>query len=179
MTLTSSILLTALLVGSAQQSSAPPGLQPRPSTEQDDHPTVVLRNNAKSVLPENGTGYYRFEETGVGRGAELGEGVQLTEQFGDVTGYLTLKASPDGGKPTLQSYFFNHIEGGGGDFSFTTKAVHGLWYSFEGKIERGPSDTPALEGYYQLTGTLITHNDTKGTTQQRKISLKRVGQRVS
>lgn len=159
-------------LGVTAQQSAPPGLQQRPNNPTDDHPAVVVRNHAKSVLPEDASGLYRFESSDTGKGTNFGEGIQINEQFGDVTGYLTTKASPDGGKATLQSYFFNHIEGGGGEFSFTTKAIHGIWYSFEGKLERGPAASRSEDGYYLLDGPLITHDDLRHTTQQRTISLK-------
>ena len=162
------VLFAALSSGAAQQPASP-SLQARPANPSEERPTVVVRNHATSVLPDDGSGLYRFEDSGAGKGSNFGEGVELDEQFGDVTGYLTVKAQ--GGKVPLQAYFLNHIEGGGGDLSFTTKAVHGLSYSFEGKLVRGQGLTRAQDGFYVMQGELITH-DESGQTQRRTISLK-------
>ncbi len=164
------LLLAALLAGSPQQG--PPLLQPRTGSPADEHPTVVLRNHATRVLPEDASGLYRFGN----QEAIIAEGVQIDEQFGDVTGYLTIKSSSDKGKSPIVAYFFSRVEGGDGDFSFTTKAVHGLSYSFEGKIVRGPGASRAQDGFYLMTGELLAHDDTRQTSQRRTISLKLAAQ---
>jgi hypothetical protein len=170
------LLLIAALSSVAQEASPPsPGLQPRSNNPSEDRPVVVLKNNAKRVLPDDASGLYLFEEPGVGKGTNFGEGIQLNEQFGDVTGYLTAKAAAEHNK--IASYFLNRIEGGGGELSFTTKAVHGVWYSFDGKVVRGGGATPSDSGYYMLDGALITHDDLKHTTQQRAVNLNRTGMR--
>jgi hypothetical protein len=165
MTLSASSLLALAML---QQ----PGLQPRSSNSPDDHPVVVVRNQAKSVMPEDASGLYRFDNSDTRKGSNFGEGIEIDEQFDEVTGYLTIKASPDGGKPSMQSYFLARVEGGGGELKFTTKPVHGIWYSFAGTLVRGPGATRANDGYYLLSGTLTMHDDTRQTTQQRTISLK-------
>ena len=172
MALTQTLALMIALTGqgTVQQTAPPPGLQQRPASPSEERPRVVVRNHAKSVLPEDASGLYRFGDPDAGRGTNFREGVQINEQFGDVTGYLTIKSGS--GKPAFASYFFSRIEGGDGELSFTTKAVHGIWYSFEGKILRGPAATPADNGYYLLTGSLSTHDDTRQTTQQRTVTLK-------
>jgi hypothetical protein len=171
-TISGVVFLTASLTVSAQQM--PPGLQSRRANPTEERPTVVLRNNARSVLPEDASGLYRFDDSDTRKISNLGEGVQIDEQFGDVTGYLTIKGPQEHAKPALQSYFFSKIEGGGGDFNFTTKAIHGAWYSFEGKIVRGPGLSRADDAFYVLDGTLIAHDDTRQTSQRRTITLKLV-----
>ena len=160
-------VLIALSAAVAQQPASP-SLQPRSKSPADERPVVVLLNHAASVLPEDASGLYRFGD----KEGTLGEGIQIDEQFGDVTGYLTTRTSEGGGKGTLVGYFFTRIEGGGGELNFTTKAVHGVWYSFEGKVVRGPGMSRAQDGFYLLDGTLIAHDDTRQTTQRQTISLK-------
>ena len=160
-------LLLALL-GASPQQSASPSLQPRSKSPADERPVVVLLNHAVSVLPEDASGLYRFGD----KEGMLGEGIQIDEQFGDVTGYLTTKASEGEGKGTLVGYFLSRVEGGGGELNFTTKAVHGVWYSFEGKVVRGRGLSRAQDGFYLLEGALVAHDDTRQTTQRQPISLK-------
>src|SRR5271170_1908486 len=164
-------VLIALSAAVAQQPASP-SLQPRSKSPADERPVVVLLNHAASVLPDDASGLYRFGD----KEGMLAEGVQIDEQFGDVTGYLTTKASSDGGKGTLVGYFFSRVEGGGGDLNFTTKAVHGVWYSFEGKVVRGQGLSRAQDGFYLLEGVLIDHDDAGQTTQRQTISLKLTAQ---
>jgi hypothetical protein len=164
--------MISLSIGGAQQAE-PPKLQSRSASQPDDRAAIVLRNHAKSVLPQEASGLYRFGDTA----ATIGEGIEIDEQFGDISGYLTIKAKPDHGKPSLQSYFFNRVEGGGGDLAFITKPVHGAWYSFEGKILRGSGLSRAEDGFFLMQGDLIAHDDGSKTTQRRTISLKQTGLR--
>jgi len=166
------LALLVALSGGAPQQSASPSLQPRSTSPADERPVVVVLNHAASVLPDDASGLYRFGD----KEGMLGEGIEIDEQFGDVTGYLTTKASSEGGKGGLVGYFLSRIAGGGGELNFTTKAVHGVWYSFEGKVVRGPGLNRAQDGFYLLDGTLITHDDTQQSTQRRTISLKLTAQ---
>jgi len=165
------LVFLAALSGAAPQQPASPSLQPRPKSAPDERPVVVLLNDAASILPEDASGLYRFGD----KVSMLGEGIQIDEQFGDVTGYLTTKSAAEGGK-TLVGYFFSRVEGGGGELNFTTKAVHGVWYSFEGKVVRGPGLSRAQDGFYLLEGVLIDHDDAGQTTQRQTISLKLTAQ---
>ena len=73
--------------GAAQSD---PGLQHRPAGDPDSqHVTVVHEAGSKTVLPEDAYGLYRFSD----HPSAFGEGLQIIEQFGDVSGYLTV---PDG-----------------------------------------------------------------------------------
>jgi hypothetical protein len=168
MTLAPAIVLLAAVAGGFSQQAASPSLQSRPTAPPDERPVVVLQNHAKSLMPEDASGFYPFGD----RGGTLGEGIEIDQQFGDVTGYLIAKATAVAEKGTLVGYFFSRIEGGEGDLSFTTKPVHGIWYSFTGKLIQGPGISRAQEGLYLLDGTLIAHDDALKTTQRQTINLK-------
>jgi len=160
--------LTAFL---AFQAGAP-GLQQRPKGDPADQTVKVVREGGQTVLPEDAYGLYRFPNKDSGKASNFGEGVQINEQFGEINGYVTVP----GPKDKLSSYFLSEVKGGNGHFSFETRQVHGIWYSFDGHVERGSGATAADDGYYQMTGTLTTHDETAKTTQDRAVTLKLTGQ---
>ena len=163
------VLLSALLL----LQTGSPGLQRRPAGDPVDQTVKVVREGGKTVLPEDAYGLYRFPSKE--KRGNFGEGVQIEEQFGEVTGYLTI-ASERGGKDKLSSYFLGEVKGGNGHFSFSTREVHGLWYSFEGHVTRGSGASPSDDGLYVMEGTLTAHDDTAKTTRARNVSLKLTGQ---
>ena len=81
-------------------------------------------------------------------------------------------ASKSNGK--LLTYFLSEVEGGNaeGHFRFTTRQVHGIWYTFDGKVFRGAASNATQDGYYMMDGTLATHDDVQKITQNKTISLK-------
>jgi hypothetical protein len=163
------IFMTALLA----LQTASPGLQKRPAGDPADQTVKVTHEAGTTVLPEDAYGLYLFPSKD--KRGTFGEGVQIDEQFGEVTGYLTI-ADDGSGKNKLSSYFLGEVKGGNGHFSFSTREVHGLWYSFEGHVTRGSAATPADDGRYVMEGTLTAHDDAAKTTQVRNISLKLIGQ---
>jgi hypothetical protein len=160
--------LTALL---ALQAGSP-GLQQRPKGEPADQLVKVVREGGQSVLPEDAYGLYRFPDKDSGKSSNFGAGLQINEQFGEISGYITVP----GGKNTMASYFLSEVKGGNGHFSFATRQVHGLWYSFEGHVEHGAGATAGDDGYYQMIGILTAHDETAKTTQDRAVTLKLTGQ---
>jgi hypothetical protein len=171
-TFASILALWVTLAGGGPQSgqSADPGLQHRPAgAPQDQTVKVKLEEGASSVLPQDAFGLYRYAD----RQGEFGEGLQLNQQFGEVSGYFSVSAGAHShGK--LTTYFLSEVSGGGaeGHFTFTTRQIHGVWYSFDGKVFRGSGANPTEDGYYLMNGTLTTHDDQQNTTQNAKINLK-------
>lgn len=166
-------LMIALLSGSGQQSGNP-GLQHRPAGAPADQTVKVVLEGGKTVLPDDAFGLYRYAD----REGEFGEGLQINLQFGEVSGYFSVSAgSKSHGK--LLTYFLSTVEGGdpsgNGHFSFTTRQVHGIWYTFDGKVFRGTAANAAADGYYLMDGTLTMHDDAQKTTQDKRISLKLTG----
>lgn len=170
--LPAAILLAAFLNGSAPQQASPPGLQQRsPATSEEQ--VKVIREGGKAVLPDDASGLYRFDTSKSGRTGNFGEGVQIDQQFDEITGYLTL--APDNGHGNFNTYFLNEVRGGSGHLAFTTHAVHGIWYSFDGHLVRGLGQSRAEDGYWVMDGVLTLH-DAGQTTHDRTISLKLTAQ---
>jgi hypothetical protein len=163
--LTSFLLMAALLASAVGQNTSP-GLQQRPAGDPDGQHVTVIREGGKTVLPDDAYGLYRFSD----HENAFGEGLQINEQFGEVSGYLTI---PDGkgSHARFSSYFLTRVTGGNGHFAFVTRLVHGVSYSFDGHVQRGPGMSPAQDAFYVLDGTLNTLDQAGNTTQSRKITL--------
>lgn len=164
------VVLLLAMTALGQQSGVP-NLEHRPAGAPADQSVKVVLEGGKTVLPDDAFGLYRF----AGREGEFGEGLQINQQFGEVSGYFSV---PPEGKShgKLATYFLSEVKGGNGQFGFTTRQVHGTWYSFEGKVSRGPGMNATQDGYYVLDGTLITHDDLQKTTQNKPASLKLTAQ---
>jgi hypothetical protein len=171
MTFAPTIALIFVVLGGGPQQTENPGLQRRPSGAPADQTVKVTLEGGKTVLPDDAFGLYRYAD----RPGEFGEGLQINQQFGEVSGYFSVSAGSNShGK--LLTYFLSEVEGGDpsgkGHFSFTTRQVHGIWYTFDGKAFRGTGANAAADGYYMMDGTLTTHDDVQKTTQNKTISLK-------
>ncbi|HEV2963626.1 MAG TPA: hypothetical protein VG649_17505, partial [Candidatus Angelobacter sp.] len=60
-----------------------------------------------------------------------------------------------------------------------TKAVHGVWFEFKGRFDRGAAKTKKEDGYYLLRGTLkeFTSGADKNTTSRsRQVEFKLLAQ---
>jgi hypothetical protein len=171
MTFVPTLALTIALLGGGAQQSENPGLQHRPAGAPADQSVKVTLEGGKTVLPDDAFGLYRYAD----REGEFGEGLQINQQFGEVSGYYSVSGgSKSHGK--LLTYFLSEVEGGdpsgNGHFTFTTRQVHGIWYTFDGKVFRGKAANATEDGYYLMDGTLATHDDVQKTTQNKTISLK-------
>jgi hypothetical protein len=159
------------LLGAGGQQPGNPALQHRPAGAPSDQTVKLVLDGGKTVLPDDAFGLYRYAD----REGEFGEGLQINQQFGEVSGYLSVSAgSKSHGK--LLTYFLSEVEGGDpsgkGHFSFTTRQVHGIWYTFDGKVFRGKAAIATEDGYYLMDGTLTLHDDVQKTTQNTAIGLK-------
>ena len=98
-----------------------------------------------------------------------GEFVQITvEDAGHVTGFVSRYGDSESDEGAFLDHFFKQGKLDGHDLTFTTETVHGTWFEFKGKVDRGPAKTHAQEGYYVLKGTL-TEN---ATDAAKKVSAK-------
>ena len=105
-----------------------------------------------------------------------GEFVQISvEDAGTVTGFVSRYGDSESDHGVFLDHFFKQAKLDGHDLSFTTETVHGAWFEFRGKIDRGPAKTRAQEGYFIVTGTL-TENSTdaakKVSAKTREVQLK-------
>lgn len=156
------LLLSSL--SSRTQSVSVPALHHRGDPSTTDHPVVVKQGKSNSLIPEDASGAYML--------GHPGEVVEITMQFGDLSGYISRQGDGESDTGTPLTFFFDKTSFGGQNLSFTTRQIHGIWYSFQGTIVRGPGKTRDQDGYYLLTGELIEHDAVQKTEARRSVSLK-------
>ncbi len=151
------LLLTAVSpAGSfahAQEAAAanvpPPQLHKR-SEQKDDNARSYTNPQVPSNLPAEASGEYQL--------GKPGDVIEIILDNNGLTGYISMIGKSDHDKEVPLTYFFDQTELDARSLSFTTKPVHGQWYSFEGTVVRGPAPTREKEGYYLLKGKLTLHN---------------------
>lgn len=125
------ILLSVVSVAQQQPSNPPTSGQPAAASADDI------------------SGMYSF--------LKEGEFVQITVQDNVVTGFVSRYGDTASDKDAFLDQFFDKAALKDNHLTFTTKKIHGVWFDFDGTVERGPGKTPHDEGYRVLRGTL-THN---------------------
>ncbi len=105
-----------------------------------------------------------------------GEFVQVTVEDGNVvSGFVSRYGDSDSDKGTFLDQFFSKASLEGNHLTFTTKPIHGVWFEFDGMVQRGPGKTPHEEGYRVLKGTLTqTSEDSskKTSSKSRQVEFK-------
>jgi len=105
-----------------------------------------------------------------------GEFVQVTvEEQGRVTGFISRYGETDGDRGAFLDHFFKEGKIDGAKLTFTTVAVHAIWYEFRGAVERGDGKKSGDEAYYVLRGNLteyMTDAEKKTTSRAREVALK-------
>ena len=104
-----------------------------------------------------------------------GEFVQITIEDKNVTGFISRYGDSDSDKNTFLSQFFKSGSFDVKRLSFTTEPVHGVWFTFEGTVDRGPAKKADDEGYYVVRGKLTrfsTGADNNSTSQVRQVEFK-------
>lgn len=104
-----------------------------------------------------------------------GEFVQITVQDSVVTGFVSRYGETESDKDAFLDQFFDKAALKDSHLTFTTKKIHGVWFDFDGTVERGQGKTPHDEGYRIIRGTL-THNSEdaagKPIAKSRQIEMK-------
>jgi hypothetical protein len=106
-----------------------------------------------------------------------GEFLQVTiEEQSKVSGFISRFGDSETDKNEFLDQFFESGKLDSGHLTFTTKNVHGTWFTFDGTVERGVGKKPEEEGYYVIRGTLNRFRsdaDKKNTTQDsRRVEFK-------
>jgi len=162
------VVVTALLLfaswNSRAQTATDPALHRRGDRSTTDHPVVVKQGKTNALIPEEASGEYML-----GRPGEL---VEITMQFGELSGYISRQGDGESDSGTPLTFFFDQTSMRGQELKFATRQIHSIWYSFQGTIVRGPGKSRSEEGYYLLTGELIEHNTAEKTESRRSVSLK-------
>ena len=105
-----------------------------------------------------------------------GEFIQITiEDKGAVSGFISRYGDSPSDKGTFLDQFIKTGKFEGGKLTFTTENVHGVWFAFEGAIERGPGKSPDQEAYFVVRGKLtrsVLGPDKKATSDEHQVEFK-------
>ncbi len=127
--------------------------------------------NAASSPAEDISGMYNFLKTG--------EFVQITVETSGVSGYISRQGDLESDHGIFLDQFFTGASIEGHNVAFVTKQVHGVWFEFKGRFDRGKAKDKSEDGYYVLRGTLteFTVDSSKQTTSRsRNVEFSLLGQ---
>ena len=160
--------LTLVTIAAACHALAQDGLSTRGQSQagQADTAHAVAPHAAEDI-----SGMYSF--------LKEGEFLQISLEKTAVTGYISRMGDSDSDSGVFLDQFFAKADIQGHEVSFTTKPLHGIWFDFKGKFDRGPAKTKSDDGYYILRGTLkelTTAADKTVTTRSREVVFKLLAQ---
>ena len=138
---------------------------------QDKATAPPTRNAAPNSPAEDISGMYSF--------LKEGEFVQLNVEKTAFSGYISRLGDSDSDRGVFLDQFFENASIQGHDVSFTTRPVHGVWFEFKGRYERGAAKTKVEDGYYVLRGTLKEYSKEAGkntVSRSREVEFKLLGQ---
>jgi hypothetical protein len=160
------IFLAFLLAGGSATASRT-GTLPQPPSNQKNTAQSPDRATADDI-----SGMYTF--------LDEGEFVQINREEDGVTGYISRMGDRESDRGSFLDQFFSKAAIQGHEVSFTTKILHGTWFEFKGRYERGPGRTKSEDGYFVLRGTLTEFagtDDKKSTiVRTRKVDFKWLAQ---
>lgn len=107
-----------------------------------------------------------------------GEFLQINIEGDAVSGYVSRMGSVDSDRGSFLDQFFDNASIQGHDVAFVTKVIHGVWYEFKGRFDRGAGRTKGDDGYYVLRGTLTEYTlgpDKVPTSHSRQVEFKSMG----
>ncbi len=138
----------------------------------------MLPEQGKPGAKENGN---KVAEDISGMYSFLGEGefVQINLEPDGVSGYISRRGDLDSDRGVFLDQFFSKASVDGHEVSFITKPLHGVWYEFQGRFDRGQGKTKADDGYYIIKGTLkqyVTDANKNTTSRSREVEFKLLAQ---
>lgn len=158
-----------LLIFCLVLSPATGAAQAAPAAKQ---PQANQSDSSKALPPaEDISGMYSF--------LKEGELVQINLDKDGVTGYVSRMGDLESDRGSFLDHFFTKAAVEGHAVTFITRQVHGVWFEFKGKFDRGPGKTKAQDGYYVLRGTLTEHTagpDKNVTSRSREVEFKFLAQ---
>ena len=122
---------------------------------------------ADSVPLQEVSGIYSF--------LREGELLELNIQEGRIIGDIQRFGSGPSDGGVMLAHFFENAALNHNQLEFTTKTVHGVYYAFTGRIERGEGKTRAQEDYYRITGDLTEYTSDaakKFSARRREVTFK-------
>jgi hypothetical protein len=140
------------------QQTSTPSLHQRSEMNQEqseaDANRAIDSAPEPSSLPADVWGSYQFDHSN--------NSIEMDLDRNKLTGYITQLGDAETDSNTPLTFFFDRSAIDGGEISFQTRVVHGVWYSFRGTIVRGEGKVRADEGYYVLRGVLAVHHPESG-----------------
>jgi hypothetical protein len=132
-------------------------------------PPTPAPASAPAKPGDNYSGMYTF--------LQEGEFVQVTvEEGGHVTGFISRFGDIDSDKGfEFLDQFFKQGKLEEKKLTFSTDTVHGEWFDFKGKIDRGEGKNVGDEAYYAIKGTLTQYTTdaaSKTTAKSREVTFK-------
>jgi len=129
-------------------------------------------DSAKSQPPaEDISGTYSF--------LKEGELLQINLDKDGVTGYVSRMGDLESDRGSFLDHFFTKATVQGHAVTFITRQVHGVWFEFKGKFDRGPGKTKSQDGYYVLRGTLTQYTmdpERRVSSRSREVEFKFLAQ---
>jgi hypothetical protein len=160
------IFLVFLLAGGLA-AAGQTGKPPQPKQNQKDNLQSADRAPADDI-----SGMYTF--------LQEGEFLQINLEEDGVTGYISRMGDKESDRGSFLDQFFSKASIQGHDVSFTTKVLHGMWFEFKGRYERGQGKSKAQDAYFVLRGTLTEFSGgddkTVTNTRSRQVELKWMAQ---
>ena len=157
------VVLLALALPVWGQTKAPdPVLHRRSQNQIEDEVDDNTRSTGRTILPVEASGEYQLGS---------GEVVEIGLQPDYLSGFITRFGDRASDEGTPLTFFFATSRLAGQQLAFTTRQVHGVWFSFEGTIVRGSARGRDQPGYYLLQGRLVMHDAASQTEQARMVSL--------
>jgi hypothetical protein len=140
------------------QQGSSPSLHQRSEMNQEqseaDANKAIDSAREPSSLPGDVWGSYQFDHSN--------DSIELDLERNKLNGYITQLGDAETDNNTPLTFFFDESAIDGGDITFQTRVVHGVWYSFRGTIVRGDGKLRGDGGYYVLRGVLAAHHPQSG-----------------
>jgi hypothetical protein len=155
-------VLLALAPLWAQTKTQDPVLHRRGYNQVEEDLDMSTRSTGRTLLPLEASGTYALGSSG---------SIDVELQPDRLSGFITRMGDRASDEGTPLTFFFATSRLAGQRMAFTTRQVHGVWFSFEGTIVRGSARGRDQQGYYLLEGRLVMHDVAGQTEQARMVSL--------
>jgi hypothetical protein len=155
-------VLLALAPMWAQTKTQNPVLHRRGYNQVDDDFDMTTRSSGRTIIPLEASGTYSLGSSGA---------IDVELQPDRLSGFITRLGDRESDEGTPLTFFFATSRLAGQRLAFTTRQVHGVWFSFDGTIVRGSGRSRDQQGYYLLEGRLVMHDAANQTEQVRMVSL--------
>lgn len=137
--------------------------------------SALLAQNPGPTAPPSSAAVATDDYSGMYSFLKEGEFLQLTIEDRKVSGFISRYGDSPSDKGTFLDQFIKSGKVEGGKLTFTTENVHGVCFTFEGEVKRGPGKSPDQEAYFVVRGKLTrsaVNADKKTTSEERQVEFK-------